>query len=263
MHGTQSGLTLPGTGRQVTGRTWVRWAVAAAVTAMLSWVAGVALIPLDARLQEGNQHLAQVLRAHLAQGYAAALLAVVGAVLLAGFFAVLTRLVPEGCPGWGLLRVCMAGCVITQTLVAVGASFALAGVHAAAGGADAGLVAFGWRGLWLTFLASAVPTIMFTVTGVLGLRQAGLSPPWVSALGWLSAAAHLLAVFTLAQRGAFAPDGIIAALVPLTTVIWILALAATLPRSWRAATGANPAGPSVAVSAPGGDSPAAGRAMPA
>jgi hypothetical protein len=129
-----------------------------------------------------------------------------------------------------LLRVSLAGCVITQTLVAVGASFALADVHAAAGNADAGLVALGWRGLWLTFLASAVPTILFTVTGVLGLRQARLSPPWVSALGWL---------FTLAQRGAFAADGIIAGLVPVTTVIWILALAATLPRSWRTAvTGA-------------------------
>ena len=89
----------------------------------------------------------------------------------------------------------LAGCVITQTLVAVGASFALADVHAAAGNADAGLVALGWRGLWLTFLASAVPTILFTVTGVLGLRQARLSPLWVSALGWLSAAAHLLVLF--------------------------------------------------------------------
>ena len=77
-------------------------------------------------------------------------------------------------------------------------------------------------------------TILFTVTAVLGLRQAGLSPPWVSAVGWLSAAAHVLVLFTLAQRGAFAADGIIAGLVPLTTVIWILALAATLPRSQRA-----------------------------
>jgi hypothetical protein len=117
---------------------------------------------------------------------------------------------------------------------------ALAGVHAAAGTADAGLIAFGWRGLWLTFTASAVPTIMFTVTGIPALRQAGLSPPWVSALGWLSAAAHLIAIFTLAQRGAFAPDGIIAALIPLSTVTWILAQAATLPSSWRAATGASP-----------------------
>ena len=163
------------------------------------------------------------------------MLAVLGAVLLAAFFAVLTRLVPEGHPGWGLLRVSLAGCVITQTMVAIGASSGLAGLHAAAGNAGAGLVALGWRGLWLTFLASAVPTILFTVTAVLGLRQAGLSPPWVSALGWLSAAAHVLVLFTLAQRGPFAADGIIAGLVPLTTVLWILALAATLPRSQRAA----------------------------
>ncbi len=80
-----------------------------------------------------------------------------------------------------------------------------------------------------------MPAIVFTVTGVTGLRQAGLSPPRVSALGWLPAAAHVLVLFTLAQRGLFAADGIIAGLVPLTTVLWILALAATLPRSRRAA----------------------------
>jgi len=134
--------------------------------------------------------------------------------------------------------VSLAGCVITQTMVTVGASSGLAGLHAAAGNAGAGLAVLGWRGLWLTFGASAVPTTLFTVTGVLGLRQAGLSPPWVSAAGWLSAAAHVLVLFTLAQRGAFAADGIIAGLVPLTTVIWILALAATLPRSRRAAAAA-------------------------
>jgi hypothetical protein len=90
----------------------------------------------------------------------------------------------------------------------------------------------------LTFLASALPTILFTVTEAQGCDHRA-SPQWVSALRRLSAAAHLLVLFTLAQRGAFAPDGIIATLVPVTTVVWILAVAATLPRSWRAATGAS------------------------
>ena len=220
--------------RLAADRAWAGWGMAAAVTGMLAWVIAVALIPLDAKLDQGDQHLVQVLRAHTGQLYAAALLAVLGAVL-AAFFAVLTRLVPEGNPGWGLLRVSLAGCVITQTMVAIGASSGLAGLHAAAGNAAAGLAALGWRALWLTFWASGVPTIVFTVTGVLGRRQAGLSPPWVSAVGWLPAAAHVLVLVTLAQRGAFAADGIIAGLVPLTTVIWILALAATLPRSRRAA----------------------------
>src|SRR5215469_15005750 len=236
---TYVGTAAQDSDRLAADRAWVRWGTAAAVTGMLAWVTAVALIPLDAKLDKGDQHLVQVLRAHTGQLYAAALLTVLGAVLVAAFFAALTRLVPEGHPGWGLLRVSLAGCVITQTMVAIGASFGLAGLHAAAGNAGAGLVGLCVRGLWLTYLASAVPTILFTATGVLGLRQAGLSPPWVSALGWLSAAAHLLVLFTLAQRGAFAPDGIIAALVPLTTVIWILALAATLPRSWRTAAGAS------------------------
>jgi hypothetical protein len=117
-----------------------------------------------------------VLRAHTGQLYAAGLLAVLGAVLLAAFFAVLTRLAPEGNPGWGLLRVSLAGCVITQTMVATGASSGPAGLHAAAGNAGAGPVALGWRALWLTFWASAVPTIVFTVTGVLGFT-AGRAVP--------------------------------------------------------------------------------------
>jgi hypothetical protein len=127
--------------------------VAAAVTGMLAWVISVALAPLDAKLDKGEQHLVQVLRAHTGQLYAAGLLAVLGAVLLPAFFAVFTRLVPEGSPGWGLLRVSLAGCVITQTMVAIGASFGLAGLHALAGNAaGAGLAALGWRALWLTFL---------------------------------------------------------------------------------------------------------------
>ena len=109
-----------GSKRLAADRAWVRWGVAAAVTGMLAWVVGVALIPLDAKLDQGDQHLVQVLQAHTGQLYAAALLAVLGAVLLAGFFAVLVRLVPEGYSGWGLLRVSLAGCVITQTLVIVG-----------------------------------------------------------------------------------------------------------------------------------------------
>jgi hypothetical protein len=179
---------------------------------MLAWVIGVALIPPDAKLEKGSQQLARVLKAHAGQLCAAALLAVLGAVLLAGFFAVLSSLVRPEQPGWVWLRVSLAGCVMTQPLVAVGAGFALAAVHAAAGNAAGGLVALAWRGLWLAFLTSALPTSVFTATAVIGLGRAGLSPPWVSALGWLSAAAHLLAMLTLAQDGAFAPDGIIATL---------------------------------------------------
>ena len=150
--GTYVGAAAQDSERLAADRAWVGWGVAAAATGMLAWVIGFALIPVDAKLEKGEQHLVQVLRAHTGQGYAAALLTVLGAVLLAAFFAVLTRLVPEGSPGWGLLRVSLAGCVITQTMVAIGASSGLAGLHAAAGNAaGAGLAALGWRALWLTF----------------------------------------------------------------------------------------------------------------
>jgi len=126
--GTYAGAAAQDRERLAADRAWVRWGTAAAVTGMLARVIGFALIPLDAKLDKGDQHLVQVLRAHTGQGYAAALLAVLGAVLLAAFFAVLTRLVPEGHPGWGLVRVSLAGCVITQAMVAVGVSSGLAGL---------------------------------------------------------------------------------------------------------------------------------------
>jgi hypothetical protein len=217
--GTYTGAAVHGRERLAADR--IRWGVGAEVTGMVSWVVGVALMPVDAKPDKGEQHLAAVLRSQTGQLYAAALLAVLGAVLLVAFVVVLTLLVPEGYPGWALLRVSLAGCVITQTIVACGACFALFTVHIAAGRSAAGPVILGWRALWLTFQASALPAVLLTVTAVLGLRRAGLFPPLVSALGWLSPAAHLLVLFTLARRGAFASDGIIAGLVPLIMVIWM------------------------------------------
>lgn len=54
---------------------------------------------------------------------------------------------------------------------------------------DPAFVAFRWRALWLSFIASAVPAVLYTVSGVVGLARAGLSPAWVSVLGWISAGA--------------------------------------------------------------------------
>ena len=211
-------------------RRWARWGVWSAVLGMVSWVVAVALIPLDAKAENGDRGIADTLASTPGRLYLAAMLAVVGGVLLVGFFAVLTRLVPEGEKGWGLLRVSLAGCVVTQTMVAVGAAFALVGIHSAAGGASPALVAFAWRGLWLTFTASAVPTVLFTVTGVLGVADAGLAPQWACVIGWVSAAAHVVVAFTFAQSGPFAPDGLVAALTPVTTVVWILGTAVGLTR---------------------------------
>src|SRR5262245_31111012 len=87
---------------------WVRWAVATAVAAMVAWIVGVALIPLDAKLDKGDEQLTHVLRTHTGQLYVAGMLAILGAVLLTGFFAMLTRVVPEGHRGWALLRVSLA-----------------------------------------------------------------------------------------------------------------------------------------------------------
>jgi hypothetical protein len=196
---------------------------------MLSWVVAVALIPLDAKLENGDQGLTFTLASLATQLYVAALLAVLGGVLLVAFFGVLTRLVPQGEPGWGLLRIALAGCVVTQTMVAIGGSFALVGIHSAVAGASPALVAFAWRGVWLTFLASAIPTILFTITGILGMAAAGLIARWLAVIGWISAAAHVLVMFTVAQSGAFAPDGIVGALAPVTTVVWIVAVAVLLP----------------------------------
>ena len=49
-------------------------------------------------------------------------------------------------------------------------------------------------------------------------------------IGWVSAFAHLVVGFTLAQSGPFATDGIVGGLTPLTTVVWIIAASLCLRR---------------------------------
>jgi hypothetical protein len=73
--GTYAGAAAQDSERLAAGRAWVRWGTAAAITGMLAWVTGFALIPPDAKLENGEQHLAGVLRAHTSQLYAAGLLA--------------------------------------------------------------------------------------------------------------------------------------------------------------------------------------------
>ena len=235
-------------------RSWVRYGVMAAVAGMACWVIGIVLIPLDAQLQNGEEQLADLLRTHSSRLYVAAGLAAVGGVLLVAYLVALTQVVPAGERGGGLLRLSLAGCVVTQTLVACGAAFAFTAVHASVANVDPALVALAWRGLWLAFLVSAVPTVLFTAAAVLGLRRAGLSLGWVSGLGWFSAGAHVLVMSTLAQRGLLAPDGPIGGIAPLTTVLWVLASAMTLPgaleRGSRPPTGERRAASTSRVSHP-------------
>jgi hypothetical protein len=213
-------------------RRWARIGTGAAVAGMAAWVFTLLLTPLDAHLENGDRALAAALAGSSpASQYLSALLGVVGAVLLVVFFVALVQLVPRGDRGAGLLRVALATCLATQTMVMVGASYLLVAVHSMVGGAGPELVAYAWRELWLVFLASGVPTIAFTVSGVLGMEAAGLAPRWVSVLGWVSAAAHVLVLFTLAQSGPFAADGIVAGLTPMTTVVWIVAASLTVSRS--------------------------------
>jgi hypothetical protein len=132
-------VTRGATGAVVDGLS-SRWAAVAGVGGMVAWVIGLALIATDAEIGDGDARLVAVLRDHSGRPYAAALLAVLGALPLVAFFAAFTRLVPEGRPGWGL-------------------------------------------------------------------RHAGLAAPWVMALGWLSAALHLVVLFTLTRRGALSGRG--------------------------------------------------------
>lgn len=167
------------------------------------------------------------------QAYVAALLAIAGGVLIVALFAALVQLVPAGRPGSGLLRVALAGCIITQTLVAVGGIATLLAVNVASIGLNPDLVSFCWGALWISFVASGVPKLLFTITGVLGIARAGLAASCVTGLGWISAAAHTLVLFAIGEQGLFALDGPIGMLTPVTTDIWILTVCATLSRRMR------------------------------
>lgn len=208
--------------------TWARWGAAAGALGVIAWLAGTGMIPPSARLGAGATQLASLLADGASRLYVAALLAVAGGVLIVTLFVVLTQLVPAGRPGSILLRVSVAGCIITQTLVAVGGIAALVGINAAAAGMEPDFVALCWRALWLSFVASAVPTLLFTVTAILGLARAGLSPGWVTLLGWISVVTHVLVLFAVRDQGLFALDGPVGMLSPVATDLWILTLCANL-----------------------------------
>lgn len=208
---------------------WARWGATAGVVGAVAFLVGTGLIPPAARLEAGPVELARVLADGGGRLYFAAFMAVAGAVLRVALFVALVQLAPPGAPASGLLRLALAACVLTQTLVAVGGVAALVGVNAALAGMDPALVTFGWRALWLSFVASAVPTLLYTAAAVLGLQRAGLSPGWVSALGWISALAHLPVLFALDERGLSALDGLLGMIAPVTTVLWVLCLCVQLP----------------------------------
>lgn len=88
--------------------------MAAAVTGMLAWVVGVALIPLDAKLDNGpsiwprccGRTRASCMRPRCWRSWARCCWRIIRRAHPPG---------PRGLPGRGLLRVSLAGCVITQT----------------------------------------------------------------------------------------------------------------------------------------------------
>ena len=51
---TYVGAAAQDSDRLAADRAWVRWGMAAAVTGMLAWVIAVALIPPDAKLDQGD-----------------------------------------------------------------------------------------------------------------------------------------------------------------------------------------------------------------
>ena len=55
--GTYAGAAARDSERLAADQAWVRWGMAAAVTGMLAWLVGFALIPPDAKLENGEQHL--------------------------------------------------------------------------------------------------------------------------------------------------------------------------------------------------------------
>lgn len=208
---------------------WARWGAATGMLGVVAYLVGTGLIPPTARLEAGAIELARILAAMPGRLYFAAFMAIAGAILIVVLFVALTLLVPAGRPGSGLLRVSLATSIIAHTLVPVGGIVALVAVNAAASGMNPEFVLLCWRALWLSFVASAVPTVLYTATAVLGLARAGLAPGWISILGWIAAIAHAVALFAVRERGLFALDGLVGMLTPLTTDLWLLALCVTLP----------------------------------
>lgn len=84
-------------------------------------------------------------------------------------------------------------------------------------------------GLLRLSAVGCIVTQTFTVSAVIGITRAALAPVWVTVLGWISAAAHVVVLFALGDTGPFALDGPVGMFVPVTTDLWLLTMCANLP----------------------------------
>jgi hypothetical protein len=202
----------------------------AGILGMIAWVGGLAMMPTGARLSDGDAPTAAMIAASGRELLVAVQLGAAGAVLLLALLVVLAWAVPVDAPGGLALRVGLAAGVLTQAVVGTAAWSAGTGAYLAGTGGGTALVTAAWAGLFVGFAVSAVPTVGMTVGVTVGAHRARLAPPWVTALGLVSALAHVLAATAFARVGPFALDGIVGLVAPLTTAVWITAQSAVLLR---------------------------------
>ncbi|MBO0872889.1 MAG: hypothetical protein J2P19_05805 [Pseudonocardia sp.] len=216
--------------RPIVTRRRLAGGAAAGIVGMLAWVGGLAMMPTDAQLSDGDAAIAAMIATSGSRLLVAVQLGAVGAVLLLVLLVVLAWAVPTDAPGGLALRVGLAAGVLTQAVVGTAAWSAAVGAYLAGAGGGAPLVAAAWAGLFVGFAVSAVPTVAMTAGVALGAHRARLAPPWVTALGLVSAVAHVLAATAFARVGPFALDGIVGLVAPLITAVWITAQSAVLLR---------------------------------
>jgi hypothetical protein len=208
----------------------LRPAALCGLAGMLVWAVSLAMVPVDARLSDGAARVADMLRTADGRLVWAIPGAALGAVLMLVLLAALAATVPASAPGGVLLRTGLAAGVLTNAVVLAAVVLGSTAAFLAGAGGDAQVVAALWTGLYVGFGASALPTVVLSIAVGLGAGRAGLAPRWVTVLSACSAAGHLVVIGATGHTGPFALDGTVGLVIPLTTVIWLIAQSAVLLR---------------------------------
>ncbi|GLZ49787.1 hypothetical protein Acsp06_59720 [Actinomycetospora sp. NBRC 106375] len=218
------------------GRTPLRWAAVAGLGAIAAVLSALVATPTDVHLSDGSAAVAAGLAAAAGGMVFALPLTALFATLLTTMAALLAWSVPRSAPGGIALRVGLVAAVLTNALSCVSAVFGGLALHLAAIGADPGLVAGIYTGQFVALSACAFPDVAMVAGIGAGLHRARLVPTWVTAVGVVAIVARLVSVTALATSGPFALDGPLGLYLPLTFVVWIIALSAVLLRRARSVT---------------------------
>jgi hypothetical protein len=212
---------------------WVTaWLGLSAAATTLVAIALVGTLPDD---DDGGVTLAKFYVDHRGALLAASILLALSGALSIGFWAGLRRLLRGDSMSSLLADIGLGSAVMIFAMGGVGAGAAqvgalLAGRH---GGLDPATADMLTSLLAALTNLSAAPTLLLCAAFGIAIRRTGALPSWLATTLFIVGVAHVLALVSVADSGAFRPGGLMTYVGPILYLLWLIAAPVALLRHRR------------------------------